>query len=73
MTMSTNRITAEAGQLGYAETPGWISRFGETASKVLDAFAAGRAAAHDYNRLSTHGATPQEASAAVFQKHFGAV
>ena len=71
--MTVNRMEAGLSWMGYEETPGWTSRLGGAARKLLSAIATGRAAAHDYKMLSTHGVAPQEATETVFRKHFGKI
>ncbi|HEY7644755.1 MAG TPA: hypothetical protein VH858_06940 [Hyphomicrobiales bacterium] len=68
--MTANRISAGSNWLGHTETRNDTKRLGDTARKIFSAIATGRAAAHDYQALASHGVAPQEATETVFKKHF---
>jgi hypothetical protein len=68
--MTANRISASSNWLGHTETRNETKRLGDTARKIFSAIATGRAAAHEYQSLASHGVAPQEATETVFKKYF---
>ena len=50
-------------------TPAWTKRISNGLRAILEAFATGLAASHDYRRLAVQQ-SPEAASRIVFQKHF---
>jgi hypothetical protein len=71
MIMSTHRSDTASEWQGQAEMPDWTNSLGDTVRALFDAMDTGRAASHDYRKLSARGIPPQHATDQVFRKHFG--
>lgn len=70
---SLDEITGrpDRGALDSVETPDWTKSVKSIARTVVEAMDTGLLASRDYDRLTAHGNSKQQATQMVFQKHFG--